>query len=94
MKCPLHRKCCEPKAFKKYEDQGWFCAGIKERKMNEGVKMDVMRICGKGYYLKGEHIIDCTPHEAMMFSAILAGATADWLEGWDDYQAFIDENDK
>lgn len=94
MKCPLHRKFCQPKAFKEYECGSWFCAGNKERKAPGGVKMDVVRLCGSGYFLKREMIIECTPDEAATLGGMLSSAAAEWLNDSEDYQGFIEDNDK
>jgi hypothetical protein len=94
MDCPLHRKFCTPKAYKEYECGSWFCSGTKERKSPGGVKMDVIRLCGDGYFLKRECIIECTPDEAATLGALLSSAAAEWLNDSDDYNDFIAENDK
>ena len=96
MKCPLHRKFCQPKAFKEYECGSWFCSGIKvkNRKSPGGVKMDVIRLCGAGYFLKGELLLECTPDEAATLGALLSNAAAEWMNESEDYQGFIADNDK
>jgi hypothetical protein len=56
--------------------------------------MDVIRICGKGYFLKGEMLFECTPDEAATMGGMLSNAAAEWMNDSEEYQGFIAENDK
>jgi len=94
VKCPLRRKFCRPSILKEYECGSWFCAGLKPRKSPTGVRMDVIRLCGNGHFVKGKYIFECTPDEAARFSALLSTACADWLDDYDEYKRFIADNDK
>lgn len=94
MKCPARTKFCTPSAIRRYPCKSWFCSGTKVRKAPGGVKMDVIRVCGKTFFMKGECFLECTPDEAIQISALLSQSAEKFLSKFKPYDEFLEKNNK
>ena len=93
-KCPRGLKTCEQKFIKHYADNDWLCFGIMERKGPGGVKMDCIRHCMKTFFHKKPKKVDSTPDEALVMAAGYSHTVHEWLDEFEPFGEWRDENDR
>ena len=94
MSCPRRLKTCSSKFFREFSDGNYICAGILSRKAPGGVAMDCCRLCFTSHYHKTPCVQDATPDEAIMFSLAWGAAAHGFLDGFEPFNAWREENDR